>query len=268
VKACLHEVKTFPSHRVFADKIRNQRQMLEYVLQVRKEGYGDSFDSLDKTARSRSPVRHDIYERDRVLFKPNTGLAKNGTFGDFWAAGFNEKKMWSRICDETATVARNYENPIIRSHVHEIHKKFGIPLSRVKWALCLSPTPDLLKEASPRGRLRAHPSRPSSGLVGVLYRSKHSRHSIPATKRTQPVGVRLSGEIDPNGSPTATHTAGLQERLNATCEGLLRDTKGRQGMGCFWDVLSASRSWIGMVLGLFRKKQLRNSVQKTFGLGP
>ena len=263
VQRCLNEVETFPKRRVYADKIRNQRQKLEYILRVKKSGHGEAYDHFDKTSPRRSPVRDDIYANDRILFKSNTGLAKNGTVGDFWAKQpngkpYSEKTLWQLIRTQTNTVEENFTNPRLKKEVEHLHGYFGIPLARAKWAVCLDPSPYLPRSGLHRSRVR--PSRPSSGLVSAVFSSRQRRHGIPVRS--------MAIEIGQIGSPPATHGVGLQERLKATCEGLLRDTKGRQGMGCFWDVLSASRSWIGMVLGLFRKKQLRNSVRKTFGLGP
>lgn len=46
VTRCLKSVSTFPRFRVYADRIRNQRRKLEYVLKVKKTGYGEVFDPL------------------------------------------------------------------------------------------------------------------------------------------------------------------------------------------------------------------------------
>jgi len=193
VHRCLNEVASFPSRRVYTDDIKNQRQTLEYVLQVKKSGHGTPFNPLDKTA-SRSRVQQDIYARDRVLFKSGTGLAKNGTFGDFWAKGWNEKKWWNHIREETAEVARNYKHPQIRKFVDDLHARLGIPLALVKWAYCLNPPWHLIAErkvrSSSRGSRRAR--RRSSGLVGQLFLP---RHTIARPRRLRvapaPVGSSL-----------------------------------------------------------------------------
>ena len=176
---CLDAVPTFPSRRVYAKRIRNQRQTIDYVLKVKKSGYGDVFNPLVKTTGRRIYACPDIYAKDRILFKPNTGLDKHGTFGNFWAKGFNEQKVWAIIREETATVARNYSNPRIRTLVHGIHEKLGIPLARVKWAYCLNPPKDLL-EPSPspprkNARISTRPPQRSRGLVGLVFLKKPVR---------------------------------------------------------------------------------------------
>lgn len=175
VSGCLGEVNTFPRRRVHAQPIWNQRQKVEYCLKVKKAGHGEAFDPLDRGKRQRrSSDRSDIYARNRILFRPNTGLDKHGTFGKFWAEGMNEKKLWEVICEETRTVARNYENPRIRRLVDDIHSRLGIPLARVKWAYCLNPPCHLLSGQPLVAQAHTGGTSPcSSGLVRSLFGPRH-----------------------------------------------------------------------------------------------
>jgi len=194
VTNCIDAVETFPARRVYTDSIRNQRHKLDYVLKVRKAGHGEAFNPLDHATRpKRSTECWDIYARDRVLFRPNTGLAKHGAFGDFWAKGWNEKKWWSLICEETAEVARNYRNPRIRELVDFIHARLGIPLARAKWAFCLNPPRHLLAEPTvPRSlRVSHRPKRRSSGLVGQLFLRR------PAAARSACLWMAPASSITP-----------------------------------------------------------------------
>jgi hypothetical protein len=172
VTRCVRAVETFPARRIYTDSVRNQSHKLDYVLKAKKQGHGEVFNPLDHTARpKRSRECRDIYARDRVLFRPNTGLDKHGTFGDFWARDWSEKKWWNLICEETEEVAKNYKNQRIREFVNDIHSRLGIPLERVKWAYCLRPPGHLLARRTARGssHCRRGAGRCSSGLVGLLF---------------------------------------------------------------------------------------------------
>jgi hypothetical protein len=187
VTRCVRAVETFPARRVYTDGVRNQSHKLDYVLKAKKQGHGEVFNPLDHEARpGRSRECRDIYARDRVLFRPNTGLDKHGTFGDFWARGWNERKWWSLICEETAAVAENYKNPRIRELVDDIHSRLGIPLERVKWAYGLRPPWHLIarRTARPSSRSSRGTGRCSSGLVGHLFLRR------PAVRR--PMGLHVA----------------------------------------------------------------------------
>jgi hypothetical protein len=204
-------VATFPMHRVHVDRIRHERRKLDYVLEVRKSGHGEVFDPLRETSESRNKRARDawdVYSNKRVLFVPKTGLQKHGTFGDFWANGWNEKKLWTRICEETAAVERNYKNPRIRRFVDDIHSRLGIPLSRVKWAYCVVPPWHLINtlakaERSVRPtRTRTHGS---PGLVGLLFRQRKAR----ASPRRSPA---IPLPIITHSLPRTEQELGLDER--------------------------------------------------------
>ena len=194
---------------------------------MKKTGYGEVFDPLKQENHGRiSEPSHDIYARDRILFKPKTRLNKHGTFGDFWARGWNEKKLWSLICEETATVERNYAVPWIKSLVHSIHERLGIPLCRVKWAYCLNP-PVHLRDA---GRVIPDSARCRGGKTGSrrLVRSVFGprRRAVPAQKNSW--ASRECGR-----SSGATKAAGANP---ASCRGT-RAALGRSS------VASPGRRW-------------------------
>jgi hypothetical protein len=193
VSGCLREVKTFPRRRVHAQRIWNQRQKVEYCLKIKKPGHGEAFDLLKRgTRQARSSDRSDIYARDRVLFRPNTGLDKHGTFGNFWAVRMNEKRVWEVICEETRTVARNYENPRIRRLVDDIHSRLGIPLARVKWAYCLNPPCHLLSRQALVVDARTSFTSPcSSGLVRSLFARRHLPGASVAADTPSPMPVAI-----------------------------------------------------------------------------
>lgn len=242
LKACVAEVETFPRSRVYADKVRNQRHALDYVLKAKKPGYGDAFNPLDGTAPRRSPFRHDIYATKRVLFRPNTGLDKHGCFGNFWAEGFNERKLWALIREETATVARNYEIPAIRDFVDSLSARLGIPHARVKWAYCLNP-PEHLLPSPKKDRLRVrHSRRPrlhrSSGLVATIFRrGARSRRSVPTA-----ISVERASSVAQCGSPLPKPAAEPHNPISSRAVGATRDTRGVVG-------LTLARLWGAARLG-------------------
>jgi hypothetical protein len=223
VSKCLSAVKTFPDRRVHTAKLRNQRQKVDYVLKVRKEGHGKAFNPLDHNARPRrNTACWDIYARERVLFRPNTGLDKHGTFGDFWAEGWNEKKWWNLVCEETAEVARNYKNPKIRAFVDDLHARLGIPLSRVKWAFCLNPPWHLILGRSAGGSTRRgrRATRCSSGLVRLLFLRKTAKgctgRSCKARRSSvPPVAVHALGALP--DACCVRPTRGLTEVVSYAC---------------------------------------------------
>jgi len=276
LERCLSEVETFPRHRVYTNKIRSQKQTLEYVLRVKKKGYGEVFNPLDKTTRRRpSRMSHDIYARDRILFKSKTGVKKNGTFGDFWVKGLNEGKLWKLICEQAETVARNYENPRIKAYVHLIHERLGIPFSRVKWQICLYPPAELLEHpsvssSSPRRAMvtRRAAAGSSSWLAASIFPSAQPRHGVPAIAQANPRRL-FSTEIGSGkGSDRSPHSALITPRsdwFSGCPDGLSHDTKTIQDDTSLWATVE---SWIRTISGLFIKKQVHDCGQTIYGMPP
>lgn len=254
VQACLNSVPTFPGRRVHAERIKSQRCKLEYVLKIKKAGYGDVVNPLEEKAGGRRPASRDIYARDRVLFKPNTGLDKHGTFGRFWAEGFNEKKMWALIREETATVARNYEIPRLRAFVHMLSEKLAIPLARVKWAYCLNPSGDLLGPSLETRRRKArlvHLSRRrSAGLVALVFARRSNRpHSAPLISRDPPV----KGSADSLCSPQPPRAALNEKDVFRRSVEVSRDTGDGLAQTRLLLALTHVTAWLGWIWHLVPK---------------
>lgn len=240
VKECLHKVNTFPRNRVYTDFVRNQSHKLDYILQVKKTGYGKVTEEDGEQGKVSWATRQDIYKDDRILFVSKTGLHKNGTIGRFWAEGYNEKKIWSLICSETATVEKNYQHPRVKEYVHWVNERFGIPMSWARWSISLNPG-HLLDEETvapglpPRNSRRIRKSRSSSGLVGEVFRS--GRHGTRAWKY-RPVAQQLpvqfkAREIGRIGLPRNGLIRMLQKHFSTRSVGLLRDSKKVDGIGRF-----------------------------------
>ena len=110
-----------------------------------KPGY-KSFDAEDGDlgySPGSGPVP-DLYKDKRVLFAKKTGLDKHGTFGKFWAPGWNHKKLRDLIRRETSAVEKNIKDPRVLRLVEHLHQKLGINFNTVKWAYALDPyTPEI-----------------------------------------------------------------------------------------------------------------------------
>ena len=149
---------SFPRFRVHSDKRRRtQRSLIDYCLKVMKPGcrlIDKSSKSLGAKAFSISVP--DIYEDKRVLFQKGTGLDKHGTFGRFWAEGWNEKKFRKQIQSEAIRIEENLKDPRVRALVVHMHKTLGISLKTAKWSFALNPyTPEseaVLRSLNAEGR--------------------------------------------------------------------------------------------------------------------
>ena len=136
----------FPRFRVEVEcRKQKDRNLLDYCLKILKPGY-KSFDAEDGDLGN-SPVSvpvPDLYQDKRVLFAKKTGFDKHGTFGKFWAPGWNHKKLREVIKQETAAVEKNIKDPRVLRLVEHLHQKLGIPFNTVKWAYALEPyTPEI-----------------------------------------------------------------------------------------------------------------------------
>jgi hypothetical protein len=141
VTRSLNEV-SFPRFRVHSDRRRRtQRNLVDYCLKVKKPGYKlfeKEKDGLGVNTFSTSVP--DIYEDKRVLFKKGTGLDKHGTFGSFWAEGWNEKKFRRQIQSEAIQIEKNLKDPRVRDLVVHMHKTLGVSLKTAKWVFALNPS--------------------------------------------------------------------------------------------------------------------------------
>lgn len=271
VQKCLHEVESFPRHRVYTDIVRNQGQKLDYILQVKKRGYGEVNDKDADVGKVSWTTTYDIYKKDRLLFVAKTGLHKNGTIGCFWAKGYNERKIWGLICSEAATVEKNYENPRVKKYVRWANERFGIPIRWARWNVSLNPG-HLLDEGNvtsgsppaPKNHRKIRKSCSSSGLVGEVFRSGRHGSQKPRLVVPQPTVRFKDREIGCNGSPLKTPPTRLRERILEPFDGLLRDTKHRgSGARPFCGLAD-----IGGMCDLFQNEELGNLRGKTFELGP
>lgn len=258
VQRCLKLVKTFPKQRVFTDSIKNQKQKLEYVLQVEKAGYGEIFNPLDKQAPKRSHQHRDIYANDRILFTSGTGLNKNGTFGNFWAKQPNgkphsEKTLWKKIRTETETVENNYKHPHLRKQVQHLHERLGIPLQRAKWSICLDATPQ--QPCQPlQSRLNSSTHPEASALIKIKsqrLRSKGARRNVRSIFRKR---CSLLGFM-----PKA-----LKKQQCCDFVGLLRDRKTTHGAS----PSSLRHVLLRKVSTAFQAYEIKKLLWKTFDLGP
>lgn len=261
VKSCLDAVPTFPRNRVYTNRVRSQGQILDYVLQVEKKGYGVAVEN-QKTRMVKWTLRKDIYKNDRILFVSKTGLHKNGTIGRFWAEGFNEKKVWSLICNETATVEKNYLHPKVSAYVHWLSKYLGIPLSWARWNIALNPPADLLVEMfaaprDPRKSLRNLKNYRSRGLVGDIFR--HRRHRVP---------VLGTGNAAPPVHPSSTPKTGRRNHMPNGSAGVLRDTKVGAGVVGLSQATPLLQRGIPSMCGLFRNEESAIRAEKTLESGP
>ena len=212
---CLLKDVQFPRFRVEVESRKQKnRNLLDYCLKVSKPGY-KSLDAEDDVRGSTTvsvPVP-DLYQDKRVLFVKDTGLDKHGTFGKFWAPGWNHKKLRDLINQETAEVEKNIKDPRVLRLVEHLHQKLGIPFNTVKWAYALDPyTPEVeammaaLEESSDEPMAackpvqkktgRRHPSRTksvrrqakASDLVRSVFGAKtarRSRRNGPSRSRTR-----------------------------------------------------------------------------------
>lgn len=129
---------SFPRFRVEVEAVDEERYVLDYCLKVMKPGYWLVKD--DSTwIGGRSTSVSDLYARKRILFAKGTGLDKHGTFGSFWAEGWNERKLRKQIQLEAARIEENLKDPRVRRLVEHIHITNSISLTTAKWAFALDP---------------------------------------------------------------------------------------------------------------------------------
>jgi hypothetical protein len=141
IKRLLDKVK-FPRRRVEVERAQNQSQLIDYVLKVLKPGYQTHEKEIDALGcRMFSISVPDLYATKRVLFVKETGLDKHGTFGNFWAKGWSQKKFWEQIKQERKQIEENMKDPKVRELVEHMHKTMGFSLTTAKWAFALNPDP-------------------------------------------------------------------------------------------------------------------------------
>ena len=212
------KVVQFPRFRVEVEcRKHKDRNLLDYCLKVLKPGY-KSFDAEDNILGSStvSQLVPDLYKDKRVLFAKKTGFDKHGTFGKFWAPGWNHKQLRDLIRRETSAVEKNIKDPRVLRLVEHLHQKLGIKFNTVKWAYALDPyTPEIeammaaLEESSeepaaphkpiPKKTGRRRPSRTkgvrrqakASDLVRSVFGAKTARR----TRRNRPSRSRTRHSI-------------------------------------------------------------------------
>ncbi len=188
------------------EKTQDEQNLIDYVLKVLKPGF-DSFEKEPDVlgCRTFSVSVPDLYANKRVLFVKNTGLDKHGTFGNFWAKGWSNKKFWDQVKKERKQIEENMKDPRVRRLVEHMHKTMGFSLPTAKWAFALNPesvesTQPAQKKPTPT-RVRA-PRR-----ITTLYRGKkkpnkgQDRPILRQGSRTLPKPVK------------ETHLLVVEERL-------------------------------------------------------